>query len=85
MPLRRRLPARVGVNREKQIRALAVGDRRALLERDEVVRAAREDDVESRLCLEQLLQPQRDVEHELGLVDAVGLRARIVAAVARRR
>ena len=35
--------------------------------------------------LQQLLEPQRDVEHELGFGDAFALRARIVAAVARDR
>ena len=43
---------------------------------------ARQHDVEARLRpSSSFSQPQRDVEHELRLVDAVGLRAGIVAAV----
>ena len=43
---------------------------------------ARHHDLDAGLLLEQLLQPQRDVEHELRFVDAVAVRAGIVAAVA---
>ena len=71
------------MNRQEEIRPFAVGDRRALLERDEDVGVARHHDLDARLLLQQLLDAQRDVERELGFGDAVAVRAGIVAAVAR--
>ena len=79
---RRGVAARVRMDRQEQIRAFAVRDRGPLLERHEHVGVARHHDLHARLLLEQLLQPQRDVERQFRLVDAVALRARIVAAVA---
>ena len=67
MPRALRVAARVGVNRQEEVGALAVRDRRALLERDEDVGLARHHHFDAGLLLEQLLQPQRDVEHELRL------------------
>ena len=69
------------MNRQEQVRAFAVGDRRALLERDEVVGAAGQDDLDAGNLLEQLLETQRDVEHELRFAHALALGAGIVAAV----
>ena len=42
-------------------------------------------DFDAGLLLEQLLQPQRDVERQLRLVDAVAVRARDRGRRARRR
>ena len=74
---------RVGVNRQKQIRALPIGDRGAFLERDELVGLAGEDDVEARARGEQLAQPQGDIQDQLRFVDAVRVGAGIVTAVTR--
>ncbi len=46
-----RVVAGVGVNRQEQIRALAVGDRRALLQREELVGPPRQDDFDARRLL----------------------------------
>ena len=72
------------MNREEQIGAGTIGHCRALLERDEDVGAARHDHLDARLVLQQLLEPQRDVEHDLGLrrVAHAG-DAWVMAAVAR--
>ena len=77
--------AGVRVNREEQVRLLAVGDRRPLLERHEHVGAAREHHLDARLLQQQLLEPQRHVEHEVGFLQVLALRAGVVAAVARDR
>ena len=80
-----RVAARVGVDREEQIRAFAVGDRGPLLERNEDVGVAGHDHLDAGLLLEQLLQPQRDVEHQLRLVDAVARARRDRGRRGRRR
>ena len=67
---------------QEQIGVLAIRDRRSFLERDELVRAARQHDFDARRLLEQLLEPQRDVEHQFRFGDAVGDGAGVVAAVA---
>ena len=54
--------ARVRVNRQEQVGVLAVGDGRALFERDERVRSARQHDLDAGLLLQKPLQAQRDVE-----------------------
>ena len=56
-PPRLGVGAGIGVNREKQVRAFAVGDRRPFLERHELVGPARQNDLDSALLLEQLLEP----------------------------
>ena len=68
---------------EEQIGSLAICDRRALFERNEFIGPAREHDLEAGHLFEQRLQAQRDIQHELGLGDAVGRGAWIVAAVTR--
>ena len=67
---------RVRVNRQEEVRALAVGDGGALFERDELVGAPRQHDLDAGLLLQQFLEAEGDVEHEFGFGDAVGLRAR---------
>ena len=62
-----------------------VGDRGALLERNEDVGVARHHHFHAGLVVEQLAQPQRDVQHQLGLVDAVAVRARDRVRHGRRR
>ena len=82
-PLRPRVAAAVGVDREEEVGALRVGDRRPLLEGDEAVRRARHHDLGSQLLAHEPLHPQGDVEHDVLLLYAAGPdRARIVAAVA---
>ena len=76
------IAAGVGVNRQEQVGPLAIGDRRPLLQRNEHVGVAGHDHLHTGLLLQQRLQPQRDVQRQLGFVDAVALRARIVPAVA---
>ena len=73
--------AGVGVNREKQIGALAVGDRRPFLKRHELVCGARENHLDPVHLFEQLLKAQRDVEDQLRFGHALALRTGIVAAV----
>ena len=70
------------VNRQEQVRGFAVGDRRARRQRHEVVGAPCQDHVPPWLLLQQLLEAQRDVEHQLGLGHAVAHGAGIVPAVA---
>jgi len=62
---------------------LAVRNRRALLERDEFVRAARQYDFNAWHLFEQRLQSQRNVQHQLRFGDAVRNGARVVTAVSR--
>ena len=69
------------MNREEQVGAGAVGDRRSLLERDERVRATGHDHLDAGI-LQERLQTKRHVEDEVGLLDATGLGAGIVTAVA---
>ena len=70
------------MNRQKQIGRLAVGDGRARLERHILIIAPREHDFESLALLQDLFEPERDVEHESGFGDAERYRAGIVSAVA---
>ena len=70
------------MNREEEIRALAVGEGRALLQWNEVVGTAGEDDFDAGDFLQEVLEAQRHVEDELGLGDAFAFRAGVVSAVA---
>jgi hypothetical protein len=69
------------MNREEEIGAFTVGDRRAFGQRHEVVGAARQDHVDARHLLEQFLDPHRDVEHELRFGNAFPFRTRVVTAM----
>ena len=80
---RRRAATGVGVNGQEQIGAFAIRDRRALLERNERIRASRQYHVDARLLLQDLLHALRDVEHQIRLDQPVRLRAGVVPAVPR--
>ena len=54
-PARLGVAAGVGVDRQEEVGAFAVGDRGALLERDEDVGVARHHDFDAGLILQQLL------------------------------
>jgi len=69
------------VDRQEQIGAGAVGNRRALLELDELVGVAGERDFDARLLLEQIAQAEGHVQHELRLVHAIAASAGVVAAM----
>ncbi len=43
--------------------------------------AAGQHDFDARLLLQQLLEPQRDIERQVGFVEAARLRTGVVAAV----
>src|SRR6185369_5199653 len=77
--------ARVRVDRDEEVGVLRVGDRRPLLERDEAVAVAREDDLDAgELGLERRAQAPRDVEHDVLLGESAGPdRARVPPAVPR--
>ena len=70
-PLRLRVAAGVGVNRQKQVGPFAIGDRGSLLERNEHVGVARQHDLDARLLLSSRLNRERDVERELRFADTV--------------
>jgi hypothetical protein len=69
------------VNRQEQIRALAIRDCRPLGQRDEFIGPARQDHLDALGLLQQLLDSQRDVENQLRFGHVFPRRARIVAAV----
>lgn len=74
----------VQVNGDEEVGPHRVGDRRALLERDEGVVLAREDDRDPRTqATQHLTRAERDVERERGLLQAKCPRAVVVAAVTR--
>ncbi len=79
--MRLRIRTRIRVNRQEQIRVLAIGERRAVRQRDEFVGAPGEDHFDAVHFLQQLLDAQRDVQHELRFGDAFALRAWVAAAV----
>ena len=74
--------AGVGVNRQKEVSAGLIRDLRSLLERDERARAARQNHLDAGLRSQQLLQLERDIQHELGFGEALRPGARIVPAMA---
>ena len=69
------------MNGEEEIRAFTIGDRRALFQRNELVTLPREHDLDTRLILQELLQPEGHIEHQFRFGDPVCLRAWIVPAV----
>jgi hypothetical protein len=70
------------VDREKQVRLLACRDGRARVERDELVGSSRQDDGNAGARQERL-EAQGDVEHHLGLRDALAQGAGVVTPVPR--
>ena len=68
------------MDREEQIGLLAGRDGRALVERDELVAAPRQHDVDAGRRQERL-EAERDVEDDVGLRDALAEGARVVSAV----
>ena len=68
----RRVGAGIGVDRNEQIGLVLVGDGGPGFQRDEGVIVAGEDDVGSQASLQQAAQPQRDVQHQVLLHQAVG-------------
>ena len=80
---RGRVLARVRVNRQKEIRPLAVGDGRPLRQRHEVVGAPRQNHLGTRHLLKEFLDAQRDIEHERRLADRLARGAWIVASMTR--
>ena len=69
------------MDRQEQVRTLAIRDRGPLLERDEHIRAACHHDLNSRLLLQQARQALGDIQRQLRLREAVALRPGIVATV----
>ena len=72
--------AGVGVDRKEQIGLLAGRDGRALVERDELVAAPRQHDVDAGRR-EERLEAERDVEDDVGLRDALAEGPGVVPAV----
>jgi hypothetical protein len=71
------------MNREEHVGVLAIGDLGSFLERHVDVRPSREDDIDALVSLQELFQPQRDVEHQRGFVQPLPKHAGIVTAMAR--
>ena len=69
------------MNRQENVGAGAVGDLGAFFERYERVGAPRLDDFDAGLPQQQLFEPERHVQRELGFGESLGLGAGVVAAV----
>ena len=71
------------MDRQEEVGLCLVGDRRTRLERDEGVVGPRVDHLRTELVMEQSAEPQRDVENNILLLNAVNAqRAGVMAAVA---